>query len=95
MKLPWIVAFLVITIEFFGSVGLLIGFATRIWAAGFLAIMIGAIMTTNFKNGLFMNWFGNQTGEGYEYHLLVIGICVVLMLQGSGRWSVDQLWRVI
>jgi putative oxidoreductase len=30
-----------------------------------------------------MNWLGNQQGEGYEYHLLVIGICAALMLTGS------------
>jgi putative oxidoreductase len=34
--------------------------------------MIGAILTTNLKDGFFMNWFGSQAGEGYEYHLLVI-----------------------
>jgi putative oxidoreductase len=91
IKLPWILAFLVIIIEFFGSIGLLLGFATRIWAACLIVIMMGAIVTTNFKHGLFMNWFGAQAGEGYEYHLLVIGICVVLLLQGGGRWAADRL----
>lgn len=91
MKLPWIVAFLVIFIEFFGAAALLAGFAGRLWALGFLVIMIGAIFTTNFKNGFFMNWFGGQAGEGYEYHLLVAGICVAILFMGSGRYSIDSL----
>lgn len=91
MRLPWIVAMLVICIEFFGSLALIAGFASRLWAFAFLIIMVGAIATTNFKHGLFMNWFGNQTGEGFEYHILVIGICIAIIIIGSGRYSVDNL----
>jgi putative oxidoreductase len=91
MKLPWIIAFLVILFEFFGAAALIAGFASRIWALAFLVIMFGAIVTTNYKNGLFMNWFGTQAGEGYEYHLLVIGICIAILLTGSGKYSVDNL----
>jgi putative oxidoreductase len=91
MKLPWIIGFAVIAIEFFGAVALLVGFASRLWAFGLLIIMVGAIVTTNFKHGLFMNWFNTQQGEGYEYHLLVIGICLVIMLIGSGSYSIDNL----
>jgi putative oxidoreductase len=53
--------------------------------------MMGAIITTNYSNGFFMNWFGNQKGEGYEYHLLVIGLCLALLFTGSGFYSVDRL----
>jgi putative oxidoreductase len=91
MKLPWIISVLVILIELFGAVGLLLGFASRAWALGLMIIMVGAIYTTNMKNGFFMNWFGNQPGEGYEYHLLVIGICIAVMLMGSGKYSFDNL----
>ena len=38
-----------------------------------------------------MNWSGQQQGEGYEYHLLVIGMSLALMLTGAGRWSVDRM----
>jgi putative oxidoreductase len=41
--------------------------------------------------GFFMNWFGKQQGEGYEYHLLVIGIGLALLMTGAGKWSVDRL----
>ncbi|MGC3946469.1 MAG: DoxX family protein [Chryseolinea sp.] len=91
MKLPWIVSLLIIIIEFLGPIGLLTGFASRIWAAALIAIMIGAIVTTNLKHGFFMNWFGNQAGEGYEYHLLVIGICLAIIFNGSGKFSIDGL----
>ena len=33
MHLPWIMAFSVIIIEFFGSLSLIIGFASRVWSA--------------------------------------------------------------
>jgi putative oxidoreductase len=91
MKMPWIFAFLVIFIEFFGAIALVTGFASRLCTIGFAVIMVGAIYTTNLKHGLFMNWFGNQAGEGYEYHLLVIGICMAILFLGSGRYSIDGL----
>jgi putative oxidoreductase len=36
------------------------------------------------KNGFFMNWFGTQAGERYEYHLLVIGMALALIIAGGG-----------
>lgn len=91
MHLPWIIAFLVIIGEFFGSLGLLAGFLTRFSAASLAVIMVGAIVTTHIPHGFFMNWFGKQQGEGYEYHLLVIGLAAALLLTGAGKWSVDRL----
>ncbi len=91
MHLPWIVAFLIIMGESFGSLGLLLGFLTRFTAASYVVIMLGAIMLVHLPHGFFMNWFGKQQGEGYEYHLLVIGIAIALMITGAGKWSVDQL----
>jgi putative oxidoreductase len=91
MGLPWLVAFLVIIGESFGSVALLAGFLTRFTAASFGGIMLGAIAMVHFRHGFFMNWFGQQQGEGYEYHLLVIGIATALLITGSGRWSVDRM----
>ena len=90
MHLPWIIAFLIIIGEFFGSLGLLVGFLTRFSAASIGVIMLGAITLVHWPNGFFMNWFGKQAGEGYEYHLLVLGISIALTIIGAGRWSVDQ-----
>ena len=89
MGLPAVVVFLVILIEFFGSLSMLLGFLSRISAVGILCVMLGAVFTVHLKNGFFMNWMGNQKGEGFEYHLLVIGICLALLVLGSGRYSVD------
>ena len=90
MNLPWLIAILVVIAEFFGSLGLLVGFLTRFSAASIGVIMLGAITLVHWSNGFFMNWFGRQPGEGYEYHLLVLGIGIVLTIVGAGRWSVDQ-----
>ena len=91
MHLPWIVALLVIVGEFFGSLGLIAGFLTRFTAASFMVIMLGAITTAHLQNGFFMNWSGKQQGEGYEYHILVIGIGLALLVTGAGKWSVDKV----
>jgi putative oxidoreductase len=91
MHLPWIIAFLVIVGESFGSIALLLGLLTRFTAASFIVIMLGAITTSHLPNGFFMNWFGKQAGEGYEYHLLVIGIAAALLVTGAGRWSADRI----
>ena len=90
MGLPWLIALLVIIGESFGSVALLAGFLTRFAAASLAVIMLGAITMVHLSNGFFMNWSGQQKGEGYEYHLLVIGVAAALLVTGGGKWSVDR-----
>jgi len=87
--LPWIMAFLVIAIEFFGAIALIVGFATRIVAVGIISLFTGIIATSHLQNGFFMNWYGNLKGEGYEFHLLIIGMAIALLISGAGKWSVD------
>lgn len=90
VHLPWIIGFLVIIIEFFGSLFLLLGIASRIWAIFFIFLMIGIIFSSHISNGFFINWSGNNKGEGYEYHLLVIGLSIAILLNGSGKFSVNR-----
>lgn len=90
LGLPWVIAFLVIIGEFFGSLGLLSGLLTRFSAASFIVIMLGAITMAHLPYGFFMNWSGQHQGEGYEYHLLAVGIAAALLVTGAGRWSIDQ-----
>jgi len=90
MGMPWLIAFLVIMGESMGSVALLAGLLTRFTAASMGVIMLGAITMVHLPHGFFMNWFGKQQGEGYEYHLLVIGIVAALLVTGAGRWSIDR-----
>ena len=76
MGLPSFVPFSVIMIEFFGSICLILGLFSRFWALSLTGMFMGIIFTTQLEHGFFMNWFGNQTGEGYEYSLLVIGLAL-------------------
>jgi len=89
MHIPAALAFLVIMGESFGSLGLIAGFLARVSAFGVLCIMLGAIFMVHLPNGFFMNWAGKQAGEGFEYHLLVIGMSLALLIAGGGKWSVD------
>lgn len=88
--LPWLVGFLVIIIEFFGSLFLVFGLGTRIWSLGILSIMTGVIITT-FNDYFFMNWFGSQKAEGYEFFLLAIGMALSLLISGGGKYSLDAV----
>jgi len=69
---------------------LIAGFASRIWSAWTIVLMLGIILTSHIDNGFFMNWFGNQKGEGYEYHLLIIGLSITTLINGSGKFSIDE-----
>lgn len=86
-----ITAFLVIAIQFFGSLLILSGLFTRVVAAGSIILFLGMIFKAHLEVGFFMNWAGTLKGEGFEYHLLVIGILTVLTIYGSGKGSVDNL----
>lgn len=90
MGLPAPVAVLVILAESAGALGLIFGFCTRLCALGIAMVMGGAIFLVHWQHGFFMNWFGRQAGEGFEYHLLAIGLAVALLLHGGGKWSLDQ-----
>ena len=87
---PAPVALLIICTEFFGGLGLIVGLLTRIAALGIGVEMIGAIFIVHLPNGFFMNWYGTQKGEGFEYHLLAIAVAAALLLRGSGAFSVDR-----
>ena len=62
----------------------------RVAAFGIACNMLVAIFTAHMGNGFFMNWGGTQKGEGFEYHLLAIGLALIVMVYGSGRASVDR-----
>jgi putative oxidoreductase len=90
MHIPAPFAFLAICAEFLGGLGLILGALGRIAAFGITCNMLVAILMVHHHFGLFMNWSGQQKGEGFEYHLLAIAIAVVLMARGSGAFSVDR-----
>ncbi|WP_247237869.1 DoxX family protein [Telluribacter sp. SYSU D00476] len=90
MHLPWLVALSVILLESVGAVALIAGLATRLLALAYTFLAVG-ILITHVQWGFFMNWFGNQGGEGIEYFLLWIGMAAALISTGSGTFSVDRL----
>jgi putative oxidoreductase len=87
--IPAIFALLAIAAEFLGPLGLAVGLLTRVAAFGIACVMLVAIVTVHRPYGFFMNWYGNQKGEGFEYHLLVLGVAITLIIVGAGVWSVD------
>ena len=91
VHIPAPLAFLAIAAEFFGGIGLILGFLTRIAAFGIGVNMLVAIMIEHRAFGFFMNWTGTQKGEGYEFHLLVLAIVALLMIRGAGAFSVDRV----
>jgi putative oxidoreductase len=90
LHIPTLFALLAIVAEAAGALGLLSGFLTRIAAFGILCNMVVAMAVVHLGNGFFMNWFGNQKGEGFEYHLLAIGLALAIIIRGGGTASVDR-----
>jgi putative oxidoreductase len=87
----WMVLLLML-IEFCGSLGLIFGLMTRMSAVGIALIMVVCAYQNHLQNGFFMNWLGQKAGEGFEYHILVLGMCFALMYRGAGSWSLDHLF---
>lgn len=88
--IPSLIGALIILGESFGALFLILGLISRISAAGIAIIMLGAILMVHGQYGFFMNWFGAQAGEGFEYHLLALGLSLVVLVKGGGKWSLDN-----
>lgn len=89
--IPYVFALLAIIAEVAGGLGLITGLLGRVAAFGVFCVMVVAVITTHLPNGFFMNWTGQQKGEGFEYHLLMMALTVAVMIRGSGAWSLDRL----
>jgi putative oxidoreductase len=88
--IPAPLAWVAIMAELLGGLGLMLGVLTRISALGIVVNMVVATLTVGLSNGLFMNWFANQRGEGIEFYLLAIVLGFILIMQGAGPWSFDR-----
>jgi len=91
LGLPSVLAVLVILTEFLGGIGLIIGLLSRVAAFGIAFEMAVAILLVHAPNGFFMNWYGSQKGEGFEYHLLAISMALLVTVRGAGAWSLDRV----
>jgi putative oxidoreductase len=91
LGLPIPLAFLAVATEFFGGADLIVGLLSRVAALGIGVTMVVAILMVNGRYGLFLNWFGDRKGHGFEYHLLAIALAAVIIAWGSGALSLDRL----
>ena len=90
MHIPAPFALLAIAAELLGPIGLALGLLGRVAALGIASVMAVAILMVHGQFGFFMNWFGGQKGEGFEYHILALGLALIVMVRGSGALSVDR-----
>jgi putative oxidoreductase len=90
---PAPLAAVAIVTELLAPFALILGLGGRFAALGIIGIMAGAA-TTHAPNGFFMNWFGSLPAgsEGFEYHLIAIGLAAVVVANGSGALSIDRLF---
>ena len=87
--LPYLLAVLIILAESLGMIALAVGLFSRFIAGSLIAIMLGAVFITHAQFGFYMNWFGAQQGEGIEYHLLMIGLSAIIVVNGGGAYALD------
>jgi len=83
--IPPVFAFLAIVAEFFGALGVIFGFLTRVAAFGIGMVMLVAMTAVHLPNG----FFAQQ--NGIEYTLILFGVALAVMIKGAGRWSLDEL----
>jgi putative oxidoreductase len=93
LHVPAPVALLVILGESIGALLLIAGLGTRIAAFGISAIMLGAVLMAHANVGFFMNWYGSQPGEGFEYHILALALSIPILIAGGGRYALDTWVR--
>jgi putative oxidoreductase len=91
LGLPTPLALLAVAAEFLGGLGLIVGLLSRVAAIGIAVTMVVAILMVHGRYGLFLNWFGDRKGNGYEYHLLAIALAAEIVVRGSGAASLDRL----
>ncbi|HAR95971.1 MAG TPA: hypothetical protein DCR97_08430 [Deltaproteobacteria bacterium] len=91
LGIPFLFGVVAVAAEFLGSISLFFGFLTRVAAFVVAVEMIVAVTLLHLGFGFFMNWMGQQKGEGFEYPILFLGVCLALILKGGGMWSIDRL----
>ncbi|WP_165998544.1 DoxX family protein [Bacillus sp. Cs-700] len=74
-------AYVVATIELVGGLLMIVGLGTRIVAALFIIVMLGAIFTVKSGTGFI---------GGYELDLALLGMSLALLISGGGVISVDN-----
>ena len=90
LHIPYALAVVAILTEFLAPIALFLGIFTRLASLALVIQFItAAILGGHLANGFFINWAGNQKGEGIEFHILVVTAALALMIMGAGRWAID------
>lgn len=79
------IGYLVAIGEFFGGLGLVIGFLTRFSAAALIVIMLGAIVMVHGPKGFLLS------EGGFEYNLALIGLLLPILIAGPGHYSIGRM----
>ena len=90
MHVPWLLGFAAILAETLGGLALIAGFASRFAAIALGAVFVTAVALVHAQHGFFVNWFGNQKGEGVEYFVLGLALAAIVAIYGGGAASVDR-----
>ena len=80
LGLPAWLAYVSAFTEFVGGILLVLGLFSRIAAMGLLINMIVAVWKVHWAKGFFLA----QTGNGYEYNLALIAMCLAIIISGPG-----------
>ncbi len=90
MNFPLGLVIVFLITEFAGPLGLIAGLFTRVFAFAIGFSLAFCAYMNHLKHGFFMNWFGKQSGEGFEFHILAVGLALALVIGGGGAFSLDR-----
>ena len=90
MKMPKANAWIAALTEIGSGALLALGLLTPLAAAGMVAIMVVALITTHMKNG----WFIFNPGGGIEYVVVLAAVGIGLACTGAGEWSIDHAAKI-
>ncbi len=90
LGIPYALGVGAILVEFFAPLLLVLGLLTRPAAISLGVVMAVAMFTVQLQYGFFMNWYGQQAGEGIQFTLLLLGAVAALTVSGGGAVSIDR-----
>lgn len=91
-KIPLFISWMIIIGQSLGSLALIIGSFGRVAAMGNFIIFSGALFV-HLPEGWTLNWLKKKKGEGIEYFVLLLTILLIIIIKGSGSFSVDY-WLI-
>jgi putative oxidoreductase len=91
MHIPAPIAMLVFVGEFFAPIALFFGLLGRLSALAIAIDFTVVALKVHIHNGFFMNWGGQQKGEGVEFFMLAVAIAIAIVIRGSGAFSIDRM----